>query len=327
MTPRHYTTALLLLATTSGCGSTDVSEDLGFTIGTGAMELIPGEAATYARYFRTPNDREVAVKEWAARLPAHTQMMVFLTGADVQPPGTLTTADCHIEVGSDATVAFIAYQPDSRFQFPGDDGTGTPVGQIIPPGQAGFLRISILNPTSDTIRVEGELTAAPYENNTAVTRADPLVAYNSTILIPGPSEKSEIRTCNTPPDVSFVALSVFSHKQSVQTSIKDGESVVFLGSDFANPGVATFPAPFYQFITGKLSYQCDFVNSTNTTILTGDNPETGEMCMAVTYFFPSRGPRYCLGNLLVQAVRQPDGLPSLAVRSQEVQAAGHQRGR
>jgi len=47
--------------------------------------------------------------------------------------------------------------------------------------------------------------------------------------------------------------------------------------------------PFFTFPNSTLTYQCDYVNPNNRTIVTGNNADTDEMCMVVGYYFPAPG--------------------------------------
>jgi hypothetical protein len=86
----------------------------------------------------------------------------------------------------------------------------------------------------------------------------------------------------------FYVMSTHSHKQSVHTFIKDGATMVFDSTSWEHPSATAWSTtPFFTFSSGKLSYQCEYMNPTNRTILDGDSAATDEMCMAIGYYFPA----------------------------------------
>ncbi len=73
--------------------------------------------------------------------------------------------------------------------------------------------------------------------------------------------------------------------------------ILFESSSFAHPGTVLFNQPPFLSLN-QLTYQCDYVNPTGRTITAGSNVATDELCMAITYFFPSTGARICVNNAL-----------------------------
>jgi hypothetical protein len=282
----------------SGGGST--SQD--FQLTSPAVVVAPGAEITYCYYFRTPNTAQVAIKQWTSHMTAGAaDMTLFLTATDFQPPGTQTATNCGFAGGvSIPAWTYVAYTPDADMTFPTDDGTGKPVGQVIPTNQAGYLRLHYVNGGIDPISVHVELNANTYDANTDVTKADAFVTYNSNIDIPANGSKTEVMTCDVPAGVSFFSISTHSHKQSVDTFVKDAATILFHGTDFSNPGsLDVVTAPFITFASGQLTYQCDYVNPTSANITEGDSYLTNEQCMAIAYFFPSTGPVICLNSTVL----------------------------
>lgn len=287
----------------------------GFEIRTPDIEIQPMQEVSYCYYFRTPNTEPVAVRQWRSQMTAGGRdVRLVLTSSDIHPPGTVSVVNCGA-VGAIPVTAYVAHQPVAEFTFPADDGSGRPVGQIIPPNQSGYLRVHYQNPSPDQpISVAVEVEAVGYAANTAVTRADPYVAYTGDISIPPKSSGSAVDTCQTPSGAQFFSMSTYSHKFSVHTYIKHGDAVVFESTDFANPGSGTWNAPFFSFASGKLTYQCDYVNPLNLTIRTGNSHQYEEECIAFAYYFPSTGPGVCYNGTILTPSVQP-AVPSAAVGS------------
>ena len=70
-------------------------------------------------------------------------------------------------------------------------------------------------------------------------------------------------------------------------------------TDWEHPEIVTWrQSPNYQF-SGNLSYRCEYYNSTDRTVKTGDSAETDEMCMAVGYFYPGARSVLCINSFVV----------------------------
>ena len=103
-----------------------------------------------------------------------------------------------------------------------------------------------------------------------------------------------------PAGSKFFALSTHSHKFTTRTEVKDGNAMVFESTNWDHPGSATWSAePYFTFSSGRLSYRCEYNNTTGNTVGEGDSAQTDEMCMAVGYFFPSTSAKFCYNGQFV----------------------------
>ena len=195
-------------------------------------------------------------------------------------------------------MSYITHKQDDEFDFPTDDGTGKAVGQLIPANQAGFLQIHFINPTGTDAPAHVAIEATGY-GSTSVTEAAPFVTYNTMISIPAQSVADVTQTCNTPAGATFLSLAMYTHKYSTDTHIRDGVTSVYDDSDWSNPQVLRFGTPFLSFSTDQLTFECDYNNVTNATIVSGDNVAINEQCMAFGFYVPSVGPQFCLDGVLV----------------------------
>ena len=279
----------------------------GFQIQSPPVDINPGVEVTYCYYFHTPNTSELAIKKWASHMTQGSHhMILYLTPSDQQPPGTMSTQRCGFGSGT-AVWTYSAQTVDAEAPLPADDGTGTPVGQLIKPGQSGFIQMHYLNASDSVLHAHVELNAEAYDDGVQVTPAAPFVTYNTTIdLSPGtslsPSPGMVNGNCNVAAASKFYIMSTHTHKQGVHTFVKDGAATVFDSIDWEHPGEKTWPAsPFFSFTSGKLTYQCEYMNTANRRIITGDSAATDEMCMAIGYYFPAPAGtgHFCLNSQLV----------------------------
>lgn len=319
--------AFVLVTQIVACGSSVRPGDLpdagpdggapthGFQIVSPNVDINPGAEITYCYYFRTPNTSDLVIQRWASHMTAAAHdVIMYLTPGDLQTPGTLSTSDCGISSlpTGVAVWAYAAQTPDAEVTLPADDGEGYPVGQRVSAGRAGFLQMHYLNTTGAVIHAHVEINAYAYADNLDVTPAAPFVAYYLGIDLPpaGPTTPTSgmvSGACDVLPDNGkvprFFSMTTHTHKQSTHTFVKDGDPVngttIFDSTDWEHPGTTSWGTPsFYTFASGKLGYQCEYVNQNDYRIQTGDSAATDELCMAIGFYFPSLDGRgqYCLNS-------------------------------
>jgi hypothetical protein len=285
----------------------------GFQIKSPTVDIAPGTEVTYCYYFKTSNATELAIKKWASHMTSGSHhMILYLTTNELKPAGTMTAEQCGFGSGKTPVWTYSAQTADAEAALPSDDGHGNPVGQVIKAGHFGFLQMHYLNSSDDVIHAHAELNAYAYDEGVQVTQAAPFVTYNTAInLAPGskvtPKPGMVNGSCTVSPDAKFYVVSTHTHKQGVGTFIQDGAinpagPKVFESTSWEHPGEKAWStAPFYSFASGKLSYQCDYMNPNNYSIQDGDSADTEEMCMAIGYYFPatSSAGHLCLDSYML----------------------------
>jgi hypothetical protein len=280
-----------------------------FQIVSPPLDINAGDEITYCYYFHTPNTSDLAIKKWASHMtPGVHDMVMYLTPGDLQAAGTVTTDKCGFAAnGVNPVWTYSADSPDGEMAMPADDGAGMPVGLPLRPGRAGFIQMHFVNSTAAVIQAHVELAAYAYDSGVQVTEAGSFYTYSTKInLEPGsaaaPTTGIVNGNCDVSADSKFYLMSAYTHKQAVHTFVMDGTTTVFDSTSWDHPVPATWRAPlFYSFTSGKLTYQCEYVNPNNYRIQSGDNAATAEECMAVGYFFPSPGGAgaFCLDSAMV----------------------------
>ena len=278
----------------------------GFQVRTPDIEIQPGQEITYCYYFHTPNTAPTVVKSWQSRMtPGSHHMILYFTSAADMPDGTLDpSGNC----GTASSLAdlpvwtYLAQSADNEADMPSDDGTGKPVGMAVPANQPAVMQMHYLNTTEAPLTVHVTLDANGYPAGTAYTPAAAFVTYNTKIDIPAGSGQTATAqgSCDVSPSAKFFTLSTHSHKQAVETQVHDGAAMVLDSLDWEHPAVMTWGAsPFFSFASGKLTYQCDYVNQGDAEIKTGPSAQTNEMCMAIGYQFPATTSKLCLNSTVV----------------------------
>jgi hypothetical protein len=264
------------------------------------IEIDPGQEVTYCWYFRTQNTKPLAIKQWLSTMtPGSHHLILYTSQNDVLPAGTVTT-DC-IGQGTGAGVwTYAAQDSVADLQLPSDDGNGKPLAMEIGPNQAGFLQMHYNNRTDAVLKAHVEVSANALDDGAAYTKTAAYVTYNGDISIPpGAMNDVETMSCNVPATSKFWIMTAHAHKHAIRTTVKDGATVVFNSPDWEHPGKQLWPGPFYQFSSGKLTYECAYKNTSNRVITDGQSAQYDEMCMASGYYFPATRPLFCYNTIVL----------------------------
>lgn len=281
-----------------GGGGDDVSGDVdappaatGFTITTPDIEIMPGQEITYCYHTTIPTTATVGVKRWSSTMTPGSHHLILFLGGD-QPDGTIESNCGFTGSGLNFPVwTYSAQTPTAEATMPQG------VGMTIPAGQKVFVQMHYLNTGDQPIQAHVQIDAETYAATEQYVPASAYITFNTQINIPPNSTGSAGGNCALPAGVKFFTVSTHAHKQAVHTQVNDGANIVFQSDDWEHPGAADWrAAPNYEFASGNLTYRCEYDNPTGRTIRTGDSAATDEMCMAVGYFFPADGPRYCINS-------------------------------
>ena len=275
------------------------SPDPAFTIESGEFQLQPGEEFTKCMYFTMPNTERVAVHKWVSDLtPGSHHMIMYQTLTGDQPPDG-TVDDCTQGVSVPIYGTQIQHE---EVAFPDDDGTGRPIAQDIAAGTKGYFQMHYFNSTDQVLTAHVTVTAygllpeiAAHAGN--YTKADLFATYNNDIAVP-PHALNYVVSATCPAvDASYIQMSTHSHKQSVATDVKDGDTMVVQSDDWEHPTIERFDQPFFHFESGQVTWECTYTNMADNqdkTVYAGQSAVTNEMCMAIGYYFPAAGPKGCI---------------------------------
>ena len=284
----------------------------GFIIETPPVQVDPGQAVAYCYYFDAPTAATLGIGRFSADFAYPTaHIIVYNTysnsgGAptDREPPGTLSSSNCGFTASTNNTYArrvFSAHSPSETLSMPADDGGGQPLAVELTAGQPMFIEMYFVNPDVSPVSASVRLRANGLATGVAYTRTATYMSYNASISIPPLSTGSATASCAVPASVKFWWFSTHTHKYATSATLSNstGPTTIVSSANFAMPAIAQFPAPaFYQFgATDKLTYSCDYMNTTFNTITAGDDYQTNENCVGIGYFFPAVQPQICIGNI------------------------------
>ncbi len=274
--------------------------------------LQPGQEVTYCYYFHTSNTSDVVIKKWSSTMtPGSHHLILYFAQTAEMPDGTLSTASCGITPSGNSSFdvwTYSAATPTRELDLPSDDGTGTPVGQIISANTPAYIQMHYLNAGEEALTAHVEVDAFAYATGTKFTQTEPYISYNNSISIPPHATNVvQAQTCSAPTG-NFWEMSTHAHKQAIDERVMDGSNVLVDSLDWQHPSETLWSStPFYNFTT-NFTYQCTYDNTlpctdpnetcnADSTVVSGASAATNEMCMGVGWFFPASSPTVCINNL------------------------------
>lgn len=283
-------TMLLALAIgVTGCGSKTATEVADLVITTPTYTLDPGEERTTCFYTTLENVGEIGVRRFESSVSGGSHhVILWTTHTALVPDGTLE-ADCatgnNPPPGNTPVWTYVAQRPEASMALPAG------VGMTLRPRQPVFVELHYLNAQTTPLTVQASIRVYTHKNEGYV-RARPFIAYDTQISIPPMQRMTVRRTCTLPsPDLKFFMMSTHSHRFTSRARVLDGDRPLVTTADWAHPSVVEWQGPsFYQFSSGRMTFECDYFNPTAATVEYGGSARTNEMCVGIGYYFPAAGP-------------------------------------
>jgi hypothetical protein len=268
------------------------------TIDTPPFTLSPGDREKFYCYYTTlPTTEAVGLRRIASRMtPGSHHMIVFTHKTKQQPDGTLVECD-GFGMGpgggfSEIPVWLYASQePERETMMP--EGVGLEVAA----GQPVMVNMHYVNLTDESIMPTVHVELEPLAPGETYTPAHTFITFNTQIDVPPNATGSAGGSCMVPPDVKFIEMSTHSHQYTTSARIMDGDKMVLETLDWAHAKVERWQAPYFTFSSGKLDYLCQYNNTTDQPLVTGESAVANEMCMAVGTFFPATKDIFCLNSM------------------------------
>lgn len=298
----------LVCFASSGCGSTPGSSTPGpqtnepapLTLVSPELQLAPGQEKTFCYYTTLTNATPVGVRKFESTMtPGSHHLILFTTSERAKPDGTLE--ECGFPGGrrgpggtrSIPVWAYAAQTPTAEIAMPSG------VGMTFKERQPVILQMHYLNARPESLRPSATLTIRLHARDDYV-RAAPFVTFDTNIRVPAGAMGASRGTCVVPEGAKFFLASTHSHKFTTRARVLDGDEVVVDTDDWEHPKMTQWTAePFRTFRTGHLTYECTYNNTSPSTLTTGDSAQTDEMCMAIGYFFPATGMRFCVDEFVL----------------------------
>lgn len=291
------TAALSLILAVTACSDDSASGET-LTIDTPSFTLQPGEEKFYCYYTTLPTTEATGIYRMASSMPSGSHhMIVYKTRTAQQPDGTLMECE-DFGMGSGALTdipvwLYAAQEPEKQFTLPDD------VGMKIAASQPVVVNMHYINLSDQPLTASVHVELDAYKAGATFTPAHAYITFNTQINVPAGATGSAGGSCDVPADAKFVFMSTHSHKYTTRAQVHDGDQMLLETTDWAHASVAEWAAPHYSFTSGKLTYRCDYNNTTNQPLRTGESAIANEMCMATAVYFPAFGDTFCLNSFTI----------------------------
>jgi hypothetical protein len=290
--------ALSMLLALAACGDDPAVTGETIAIDTPSFMLQPGEEKFYCYYTTLPIAEPTGIYEVRSSMPPGSHhMIVFKTRTAKMPDGTLL--ECENFGMGDGGLAdlpvwlYAAQDPETTFTMPDD------VGIAVAANQAVIVNMHYVNLADTPLTANVHVEFVPYVAGHAYTEAHTFVTFNTEINVPAGQRGSAGGSCSVPAGSKFVSMTTHSHKYTMNARIHDGADLVLETLDWAHATVKQWDAPYYTFASGKVDYRCEYNNTTDQPLVTGESAVANEMCMAGGLYFPGRGDTYCLNSFSI----------------------------
>jgi len=132
-------------------------------------------------------------------------------------------------------------------------------------------------------------------------KAASLISFNTSIAIPANGMQTVGGDCTPGAGAKFFYMLTHTHRRGLLATItrvlangQMGEELV-RSPDWEIPQEKKYLTdPYLTFMPGeKFHYQCQYMNDLSQVVTAGPSAQTNEMCMAITYYFPSTATGSC----------------------------------
>jgi hypothetical protein len=263
--------------------------DVGYQIQTPTFALNPGQEVFRCFHSELPNTGVFDVGEWESQMtPGSHHFILYRDDGDTTAAGTLALSGCTVGFGGPSWL-YTSGTPHSHLPFPKN------VAMELGDHQRMLFDMHYINTGSDPMNVHVTLNVDKVVG-TNFQKAQAQVSFNFGIDIP-PNGMQTVGGDCTPPSTTanYFLMSTHTHKRGIDASITRklangmmGETLVHTTNWDAPQAAVWYNAPFLTFKQGeKFHYSCTYQNDRASVVTVGTSAETNEMCMAITYFFPS----------------------------------------
>jgi hypothetical protein len=288
----------LLVAFTACTDDSGVGPGERITIETPSFVLQPGEEKFYCYHTTLPNAEPTGIHQMSSRMPPGSHhMIVYKMRTAKAPDGTLEECvDFGMGDGGLADIPiwlYAAQEPESDFTMP--EGVGMAIGA----NQPVIVNMHYINQSDEPLTANVHVDLDAYAPGRKFTEAHSYITFNTEIDVAPGATGSAGGTCDVAPGSKFISMSTHSHKYTTSARVHDGDRMVLETRDWAHATLERWPAPHFTFESGKLDYRCEYTNTTNERLTTGESAIANEMCMAVGVFFPATGDTFCLNSFTI----------------------------
>lgn len=266
----------------------------GIQIVTTQFDLAPGQEVYRCYHSTIPVDGEIDVAYYESLMaPGSHHFILYKNDGDTAPDGTLDPTMC-TQGPPYSNWIYSSAQPHSDLRMP--DG----VAMVLSSRQRVVFDSHYINTTQQTLHVKIALNVNLAQPGT-FQKAQSLVSFNTGIFIPPNGTQTVEGDCMPGAGAKFFVMLTHTHKRGTLATIsrvlangQTGEELVRT-TDWDHPTTKTWgPPSFLTFQPGEMfHYTCSYMNDRDSVVTVGTSADANEMCMAITYYFPSSAGGSC----------------------------------
>ncbi|HEX3594535.1 MAG TPA: hypothetical protein VHU80_05520 [Polyangiaceae bacterium] len=265
--------------------------DKGFQIATPTFELEPGQEVFKCYHVALPNSGTFNVGDWESQMsPGSHHFILYKTDTDFAASGTLDTIGCTTSFMTGGQWIYSAAVPHTHLSMP--DGVAMAIGSA----QKVQFDMHYINTGADPLQAHVTLNAVQVAG-TQFKLAQTQVSFNTNINIPPNGTQTVGGDCTPAAGANYFMMLTHTHRRGVDASITRklasgqlGEVLVHTTNWDSPENILWENPPYLTFQAGeKFHYKCSYQNDRGTNTTVGVSAANNEMCMAITYFFPSTG--------------------------------------
>jgi hypothetical protein len=155
------------------------------------------------------------------------------------------------------------------------------------PKTHGFrVQVHYLNTTTEYLQVQAKFSVRPIRQESVEQEAAILFGVVEVISVPPNAEASVFGSCVSELERKIIDLNGHMHKHGQRFTATHRGEQVYESLDWSHPPTARFDPPRDIGPSEPLEFQCDYLNTSNSTLTFGESAEVNEMCVLYGYFYP-----------------------------------------
>jgi len=176
-----------------------------------------------------------------------------------------------------------AQTPDQVLTYPPG------VGRYLPASDGVRILAHYLNTTAAPIHAQVTVTFNYVDTNQVQYHAAEIFLNNATVRVP-PGQSTATHTYSLPQNIKLLGGVSHMHRHAVSfTATTSDGRVLYQGTDWNEPKEAVFDPPMDISAGTRITWSCNYNNTTGTTLTFGESAATNEMCIFTGTFYPAPG--------------------------------------
>jgi hypothetical protein len=263
----------------------------GVQITTPMFDLAPGQEKFSCYHAEIPVDGEIDVHYWESKMTEGSHhFILYAANSDLSPVGTMDQSGCTTNFQN---WVYSSAQPHIDLSMP--EG----VAMVLGSRQRVLFDMHYINTTQNTLHAQVVLNVVLAKGS--FQKAASLISFNVGIAIPANGMQTVSGDCTPGAGAKFFYMLTHTHRRGLLATItrtlangQMGEELV-RSTDWEVPQEKKYLTdPYLTFMPGeKFHYTCQYMNDLPQVVTAGPSAATNEMCMAITYYFPSSATGSC----------------------------------